>query len=66
MWWKQGHLENWVFSVPKDFKIQKAITIIIILFGFRFPLVGLSLLIVFFLDWLVLKRIPRLKQWILF
>jgi uncharacterized iron-regulated membrane protein len=65
MWWKRkpnGKLG--APSLPKDFKIQKGITLIIVVFGVIFPLVGASLLLVLALDWLVIKRIPAIKQWI--
>jgi uncharacterized iron-regulated membrane protein len=28
------------------------------------PLVGLSLMIVFLVDWLIVKRIPKLQLWL--
>jgi uncharacterized iron-regulated membrane protein len=65
MWWKRkpkGKLG--APSLPKDFKLLKGVAILIILLGIVFPLVGISLLAILILDWLVIKRIQPIKQWI--
>ena len=65
MWWKRKLTGKFgTPSLPKDFKIQKGAAFIIIVFGVIFPLVEISLLIVLALDWLVIKRMPAIKQWI--
>ncbi|MNJ05509.1 hypothetical protein D3C73_1668680 [compost metagenome] len=51
-------------SLPKNFRLLKGVTVLIIILGIIFPLVGASLLFVLVLDWLVIKRIPAVKQWI--
>jgi uncharacterized iron-regulated membrane protein len=65
MWWKRkpkGKLG--APTLPKDFKLLKGVAILIIILGIVFPLVGISLLAALILDWLIIKRIRPLKQWI--
>ncbi|GGE22245.1 membrane protein [Marinithermofilum abyssi] len=64
MWWKrrpQGKL-----GAPQKTptaQTMKSGTVILMILGIFFPLVGLSLIIVLLLDWLIIRRIPSLKQW---
>jgi uncharacterized iron-regulated membrane protein len=65
MWWKRkpkGKLGAPV--LPEDFNLMKWTCVLIILFGVLFPLVGLSLLLAFVIDFLLIKRIPAFKQWV--
>jgi uncharacterized iron-regulated membrane protein len=65
MWWNrkpQGKLG--APALPKNFKLTKAIAAIILGFGIFFPLVGISLILMLVLDWLVMKRIPAVKQFL--
>ncbi|AIE60347.1 PepSY-associated TM helix domain-containing protein [Bacillus methanolicus] len=65
MWWKRkpsGTLG--APSLPKNFKLIKSAAVLILILGIVFPLVGASLLVVLALDWLVIKRIPAVKQWL--
>jgi uncharacterized iron-regulated membrane protein len=65
MWWKRkpsGTLG--APSLPKNFRLLKGVAVLIIILGIIFPLVGASLLVVLVLDWLVIKRIPAVKQWV--
>ncbi|MFC3884988.1 PepSY-associated TM helix domain-containing protein [Bacillus songklensis] len=65
MWWQRrptGKLG--APSLPNDFNMLKWVTVIIVILGIIFPLVGVSLLMVLALDWLVIRRIPTVKQWI--
>lgn len=65
MWWKRrpkGKLG--APSLPENFKMLKVVAIIILVFSIFFPLVGLSLIMVWILDWLVIKRVTKVKQWI--
>ncbi len=65
MWWKRkpsGTLG--APSLPKNLRLLKGVTVLIIILGIIFPLVGASLLFVLVLDWLVIKRIPVVKQWV--
>ncbi|BCB04236.1 membrane protein [Bacillus sp. KH172YL63] len=43
---------------------MKPFLLLMILLGILFPLVGLSLIVVLILDWLVIKRIPALNQFL--
>ncbi|MFC7440277.1 PepSY-associated TM helix domain-containing protein [Laceyella putida] len=65
MWWKrrpQGKLG--APSLPKNFKMMRWVAIIIIALGVLFPLVGVSLIIALLLDFLVVRKIPKVKQWV--
>ena len=65
MWWKRkpnGKLG--APSLPENFKILKGVALIILVLGLFFPLVGISLLVVWVLDYLVINRIPIVKQWV--
>ncbi|RBN41304.1 PepSY domain-containing protein, partial [Priestia megaterium] len=43
---------------------MRIVTCIIVVLGILFPLVGLSLVIVWLLDFFVIKRIPALKRFL--
>lgn len=45
-------------------KTMKTVTLILIFFGILFPLVGLSLIIVWLLDFLLIKRIPKIRNYL--
>lgn len=45
-------------------KTMKTVTLILIFFGILFPLVGLSLIIVWLLDFLLIRRIPKVKNYL--
>jgi uncharacterized iron-regulated membrane protein len=63
MWWKRrpnGKLG--APSIPENFKMLRGVVLIVLVLSLFFPLVGLSLIVVWILDWLVIKRIPLLKQ----
>lgn len=65
MWWKRkpkGKLGAPTY--PQNYKLLKGVAFLIIILGLFFPLVGISLLLVWILDYLVLKRIPIVKQWL--
>lgn len=64
MWWKRKPKGQ--FGAPKapSVKKLKGLLIILIAFGLIFPLVGVSLLVVFLIDWLVIQRIQPLKQFL--
>ncbi|WP_209121208.1 PepSY domain-containing protein [Alkalihalobacillus sp. BA299] len=65
MWWKrrpEGKLGS--PSLPENFKMLKGVGVIVLALSLFFPLVGLSLLVVWVLDWVIIKRIPTLKQWV--
>lgn len=65
MWWKRRPKGK--FGAPpkqEHRKLLKGVAAIVLVLSIFFPLVGLSLIFVFALDWLITKRIPKLKQWI--
>ncbi|UOQ84077.1 PepSY-associated TM helix domain-containing protein [Gracilibacillus salinarum] len=65
MWWKrkpEGKLG--APSLPKDFKLLKGLTVIVIALGIFFPLTGISLLLIWIIDYLIIRRISRAKQWL--
>lgn len=65
MWWKRKPSSTLgAPSLPKNLRLLKGVTVLIIILGIIFPLVGASLLFVLVLDWLVIKRIPVVKQWV--
>ncbi len=62
MWWKRKPNNRLGAPTGPSIITKKRVTILLLLFSFVFPLVGLSVIFVFVLDWLILRRIPRLKQ----
>ncbi|SFJ54867.1 Uncharacterized iron-regulated membrane protein [Thermoflavimicrobium dichotomicum] len=65
MWWKRKPSNKLgTPPLPKNFKLVKGVGVLVIALGILFPLVGLSLVIVWLLDWLIIKRIPMVKQWV--
>ncbi len=63
MWWQRrpaGRLG--APAMPKNLPMWKGAVAIILILGLVFPLMGASLLIVLLLDYLVIARIPVLKQ----
>jgi uncharacterized iron-regulated membrane protein len=65
MWWQrrpQGRLG--VPAQPANWKIPRGIAAIILLLAILLPLVGASLLLVLLLEQTVLKRLPRVREWL--
>jgi uncharacterized iron-regulated membrane protein len=65
MWWKRrpaGKLG--APAVPKDQKMSKAVLGITVGLGLLMPLAGLSILFVSLLDFVFIKRVPAVKQWL--
>lgn len=61
MWWKrkpEGMLG--APTLPTNFKMVKGLTVIVIALGIFFPLVGMSLLLVWLLDLLIFSRIKMI------
>ncbi|WP_436406352.1 PepSY-associated TM helix domain-containing protein [Brevibacillus brevis] len=64
LWWKRkpnGHI-----GAPKvpELKKMKGLVVIIALFGILFPLIGLSLILVYLIDWLIIQRVPIFKRYL--
>lgn len=66
MWWMRRPKSSWNFSAPPVPKhivpLTKGLMIIVLGLSFAFPLVGITLLSILFIDFLILSRIPLLKQ----
>ena len=65
MWWQrrpQGRLG--IPALPADWDIPRGITAIILTLAIVLPLVGMSLLLLFLLEQTVLKRLPRVGEWL--
>ncbi|MFC4076313.1 PepSY-associated TM helix domain-containing protein [Salinithrix halophila] len=66
MWWKRKPSGNRLGAppLPKNFRMVKGVGILVAVLGILFPLAGCSLLLVLLLDRLVIRKIPRMKQWL--
>ncbi|SMO57225.1 PepSY-associated TM helix domain-containing protein [Melghirimyces algeriensis] len=65
MWWKRKPSNRLgAPPLPKNFKLVKVVSMLVVALGILFPMVGLSLLLVLSIDWLIIRRVPILKQWI--
>ncbi|WP_228275622.1 PepSY-associated TM helix domain-containing protein [Gracilibacillus oryzae] len=62
MWWKRKPKGQLGSPNSPSILTKKRLTIPLLVFSVVFPLVGLSVIIVFLLDWLVFRRIPKLKR----
>lgn len=64
LWWKRKPKKG--LGAPKAIsaKKMKLFLIMMIILGIVFPLVGLSLLVVFAIDWLIIKRIPKVRSFL--
>ncbi|WP_370543124.1 PepSY-associated TM helix domain-containing protein [Geomicrobium sp. JCM 19055] len=63
--WKRRKPDNSV-GAPKSIKVTqaKAMLIILLIFAFIFPLVGLSLIVVYLIDRFVIRKSERLRRWL--
>ncbi len=60
LWWKRKPSGS--LGAPKaPAKAKKYLIVMFVLFGILFPLVGLSLILVWLIDFFIIKRTPRLK-----
>lgn len=62
LWWKRKPTEH--IGAPKtpDGKTAIGFMILMIIMGIIFPLVGLSLVFIILLDWLIIRRVQKLKK----
>lgn len=65
MWWKRRPKGGALGapSKPVNYNLQRGAAILIIVLAILIPPVGLSLLAALILDWLLIKRIPKLRAW---
>ncbi|ACJ33348.1 Uncharacterized iron-regulated membrane protein [Anoxybacillus flavithermus WK1] len=64
MWWKRrpkGRIG--VPPAPQNKNVARMVALIIIVLGLIMPLVALSLVVAFAVDWIVIRRIPKLQTW---
>jgi uncharacterized iron-regulated membrane protein len=65
MWWKRRPQRKLgTPPLPENKKTMRIVAAIMVVFGVMMPLVGLSLIFVFLVDWLIVKRIPKLQLWL--
>lgn len=64
LWWKRKPKKD--LGAPKAISIKKMKFFLLLMIGLGivFPLVGLSLIVVLAIDWLIIKRIPRLRKFL--
>ncbi|SFL56803.1 Uncharacterized iron-regulated membrane protein [Gracilibacillus orientalis] len=62
MWWKRKPDKHLGAPIAPSIWSSKRLIVLLVLFGLLFPLVGVSIIIVFLLDWLIIRRIPTLKR----
>lgn len=64
LWWKRKPQNGMGAPAAPLFIKKKSFLLLMIGLGVFFPLVGLSILAVWLLDWLVVQRIPTVKKWL--
>ncbi|MCB4379610.1 PepSY domain-containing protein [Synechococcus sp. MU1644] len=64
MWWKRrpGGLRLAAPALPRDMPLWQGAVLVGLAISLAFPMAGITLLTVLALDWLILSRIPALKQ----
>jgi len=62
LWWKRKPKKSLGAPRSGSFKQMKLLFVLLLVFSVIFPLVGASLIIVWLIDVLVMKRIPSLKR----
>ncbi len=64
LWWKRK--PNGQLGAPKapELKKMKGLIVIISFFGILFPLVGISLILVYLIDWLFFQRFQIVKKYL--
>jgi uncharacterized iron-regulated membrane protein len=62
LWWKRKPSEH--IGAPKalEGRTPKGFIILLVIMGLVFPLVGLSIIVILLLDWLIIRRVPKLKK----
>ena len=65
MWWQRRPADT--LGAPQrlpDEKLAPGLALIIVVLGIFLPVLGLSLIVVGLLEWLVLRRIPAVRDWL--
>jgi len=65
MWWQRrpGHTLGAPQILP-DERLAPGLSLIIICLGIFLPVLGISLIVVGLLEWLILRRIPAVRDWL--
>ena len=67
MWWRRrpkGAGKLGTPTRPISYKMQRGVAIIVIALAVLIPPVGLTFLAALMLDWLILRRIPKVREWV--
>lgn len=64
LWWKRKPKKGMGAPKAPPLVKTKSFLALMIGLGLLFPLVGLSILIVWLFDWLIIQRLPALKKWL--
>ncbi|PSL40077.1 putative iron-regulated membrane protein [Planomicrobium soli] len=64
LWWKRKPQKGLGAPAAPALVQKKPFLLVMIGLGILFPLVGLSILTVWLLDWVVIQRIPTVKKWL--
>lgn len=65
MWWRRrpkGRLG--APAAPSDTRIAAGLGLIIVAMGLFLPVLGVSLIVIGLLEWLILPRLPAVRQWL--
>jgi uncharacterized iron-regulated membrane protein len=62
LWWKRKPKKELAAPKAPSIRNMKPFLVLMIGLGILFPLVGLSLIIVWLLDWFIIQRIPAVKS----
>lgn len=64
LWWKRKPQKGTGAPAAPALYKTKSFLLLMIGLGILFPLVGLSILAVWLIDWLLIQRIPAVKKWL--
>ncbi|MGE7608022.1 PepSY-associated TM helix domain-containing protein [Peribacillus frigoritolerans] len=64
LWWKRKPKNGLGAPIAPQIKNMKLFLFLLIGLGILFPLVGLSLIVVWLIDWLIIKRISAVKNFL--
>jgi uncharacterized iron-regulated membrane protein len=65
MWWQRRPADK--LGAPQilpDERLAPGLAVIIIVLGIFLPVLGISLIVIGAIEWLVLRRIPRVRDWL--
>ncbi|UOQ49299.1 PepSY domain-containing protein [Gracilibacillus caseinilyticus] len=62
MWWKRKPDQHLGAPIAPSVLSSKVLIALLIIFSLLLPLLGISVIVIFLLDWLVIRRVPSLKR----